>query len=309
MPPAPINPQQSRTLVAHLKRSRIFRDYEQAFRETTGLPIALRPIEAFDLPHHGDPKENPFCGLMAQSNKSCAACLQLQRRVEEEARLEPKTLKCFAGLCDSAVPVRVGENVIAFLQTGQVMMHQPESADFANATKEILKFGMQVDLKRLEEAFFQTRVVTKKQYESIVRLLAIFAQHLSALSNQLMVEAEAPGMPSIAKARALIAERHADELSLTGVAQAVNMSAFYLCKSFKKVTGMTFTDYLARVRVEKVKSLLLNPHTRVSEAAYAAGFQSLSQFNRVFRRIAGESPSIFRERLHGNSSAMSGKAT
>ena len=77
------------------------------------------------------------------------------------------------------------------------------------------------------------------------------------------------------------------------------MSAFYFCKTFKKATGMTFTDYLARVRIEKVKNLLLNPHKRVSEAAYEAGFQSLSQFNRVFRRIAGESPTVYRERLHG----------
>jgi AraC-like DNA-binding protein/ligand-binding sensor protein len=295
----PFNAQQSRALVAQLKRSRIFRDYEQAFRETTGLPINLRPIEAFDLPHHGDPKESPFCALMSQSNRSCAACLQLQRRVEEEARLQPKTLRCFAGLCDSAVPVRVGENLIAFLQTGQILMDKPESSDFANATKQLLQFGTEFDLKRLEEAYFQTRVISKKQYESIVRLLTIFAQHLSALSNQLMVEADTSGMPSIAKARTLIGERYADQLSLTEVARAVNMSAFYFCKSFKKVTGMTFTDYLARVRVEKVKNLLLGPDKRVSEAAYEAGFQSLSQFNRVFRRIAGESPSAYRERLHG----------
>lgn len=300
-----VSPQQSRVLVAQLKRSHIFRDYEQAFRETTGLPLALRPIEAFDLPHHGDPKESAFCALMARSNRSCAACLQLQRRVEEEARLQPKTLKCFAGLCDSAVPVRVGENVIAFLQTGQVFTSKPESADFANATREILRFGTEVDLKRLEEAYFQTRVVTRKQYESIVRLLAIFAQHLSAVSNQLMVEAEAPGVPAIAKARAMIAERHAEELSLTEVSRAVNMSAFYFCKSFKKATGMTFTDYLARVRVEKVKNLLLNPNKRISEAAYEVGFQSLSQFNRVFRRIVGESPTVFRGRLHGGSAETS----
>lgn len=309
MSAASINPQQSRALVAQLKRSRLFRDYEQAFRETTGLPIALRPIEAFDLPHHGDPKENPFCGLMAQTNKSCSACLQLQRRVEVEARLQPKTLKCFAGLCDSAVPVRVGENVIAFLQTGQILLHKPERADFASATKGILKFGSEVDLKRLEEAYFQTRVVAKKQYESILRLLAIFAQHLGALSNQLMVEADATGMPGIVKAQAVISARHADPLSLMEVARTVKMSAFYFCKSFKKVTGMTFTDYLARVRIEKVKNLLLDPNRRVSEAAYEAGFQSLSQFNRVFRRIAGESPTAYRERLHGSRSHQPARST
>jgi AraC-like DNA-binding protein/ligand-binding sensor protein len=291
--------QQSRSIVAQLKRSQIFRDYEQAFRDTTGLPIALRPVEAFDLPHHGDPKESPFCALMAGSNHSCAACLQLQRQVEEAAQIEPKTLKCFAGMCDSAVPVRVGDNLIGFLQTGQILLFPPQKADFAKATRELVKLGTEIDVKQLEEAYFQTRVITRKQYESILRLLTIFAQHLSAVSNQLMVEEATAESPAIARARAYIAEKHSDELSLGEVSRVVNMSAFYFCKTFKKATGMTFTDYLARVRIEKVKNLLLNPHKRVSEAAYEAGFQSLSQFNRVFRRITGESPSAFRERLHG----------
>ena len=296
------NPAQcSRALVAQVKRAQIFRDYEQAFRETTGLPINLRPIEAFDLPHHGDPKENPFCALMATTNRSCAACLQLQKKVEQEAGLAPKTLKCFAGLCESAVPVRVGENLIAFLQTGQILLHTPTKAEFARTTRQLVKWGTDVDLKRLEEAYFQTRVLTRKQYESILRLLTVFAQHLSTLSNELMVKKAAAEPPAAAKARLFIAEHHGGEISLSQIARAVNMSAFYFCKIFKQATGLTFTDYLARVRVEKVKNLLLNPHRRVSETAYEAGFQSLSQFNRVFRRIAGEPPSAYRERLHGPS--------
>jgi AraC-like DNA-binding protein/ligand-binding sensor protein len=301
----PVDPaKSSRAMVAQLKQSQIYQDYEQAFREATGLPINLRPIEAFDLPHHGDPRENPFCALMAATNQSCAACLQLQRRVEEEAKMEPKTLKCFAGLCDSAVPVRVGENLVAFLQTGQIFLHRPSQKDFDKASREILRWGTQVDLKRMEEAYFQTRVVTKKQYDSILRLLTIFAQHLAALSNQLMVQKDTAEPPVITKARVFIDQHQEEDLTLTQVARAVNTSAFYFCKMFKKTTGMTFTDYLARVRVEKVRNLLLNPHKRVSEAAFEAGFQSLSQFNRVFRKIAGESPSTYRERIHAGSAAV-----
>ena len=287
----------SRTFVDTLKRSRIYQDYEQAFRDTTGLPINLRPLEAFDLPHHGDVNENPFCALMARTNQSCAACLQLQRRVEIEARMEPKTLKCFAGLCDSSVPVRVGENLVAFLQTGQVFLDKPDKRRFAAAAQEILRFGTQVDLKAMEEAWFQSRVLERRQYDSILRLLAIFAQHLSTLGQELAVRESHGEAPPIARARALIEARYGEDLALDEVAKALNMSAFYFCKCFKKATGMTFTDYLARVRVEKVKNLLLNPHKRVSEAAFEAGFQSLSQFNRVFRRIAGQSPLAYRERV------------
>jgi AraC-like DNA-binding protein/ligand-binding sensor protein len=294
-----ISERQSRFLIDQLHRSQVFRDYERAFRETTGLPLTLRPTAALSLPHHGDPKENPFCAIMSGSNHSCAACLQLQQKVEDQAHDGPRTMQCFSGLSDSAVPVRLGGTLIGFLQTGQVFLHEPSEKDFARVASQLAAWGAQVDRAQLEETYFQTRVVTRKQYDSILRLLAIFAQHLSALCNQLMVQSASAESPAITKARAFIAERYADELSLTTVARAVNMSAFYFCKSFKKATGITFTDYLARVRVEKVKSMLMNSHVRVSEAAYEVGFQSLSQFNRVFRRIAGESPSLYRERLHG----------
>lgn len=287
-----------RELVEQLRKSDIYRDYERAFNDTTGLPLALRPMESLQLVMQAKRNENMFCALMTQSNKGCAACLEMQHQIEEAARLEPKTLRCFAGLCDSAVPVRVGENLVAFLQTGQILLHKPTKEQFTKITQQLLKWGVEVDLKRLEEAYFQTRVLTPKQYEAILRLLAIFAQHLSTLSNQLMVKQTTDESPMVLRARIYIAEHQGDEISLRDVSRAVNTSAFYFCKMFKQATGLTFTDYLARVRVEKVKNVLLNPHKRISEAAFEAGFQSLSQFNRVFRKITGESPTDYRARLH-----------
>lgn len=291
-------------IVEQLRRSQIYRDYEKAFRETTGLPLKLRAPGALDLPHRDDPRENPFCALMAGVNRTCAACLQLQHEVEAQAQLGPQTLQCFAGLCDSAVPVRVGDDLIAFLQTGQIFLHRPTPAEFTQRARQMLQWGAAVDLKQLEEAWFQTRVLDRKQYESILRLLHIFAQHLATLSTELMLKTEQTDAPAIQQARHYIDTRQHEELSLGEVARAVNMSSFYFCKTFKRATGMTFTDYLARVRIEKVKNLLLNPHKRISEAAFASGFQSLSQFNRVFRRVAGESPSDYRARVHPSPRAV-----
>jgi AraC-like DNA-binding protein/ligand-binding sensor protein len=292
------SPSVGRKLADLLQASEIYRDYERAFTETTGLPLTLRPKETLQLIMHGKRNESPFCALMARSNHSCAACLQMQQQIEQEACLQPKTLKCFAGLCDSAVPIRVGENLVAFLQTGQIFIHRPSKSQFARVARQLLAWGTEVDLKQVEEAYFQTRVLTREQYEAILRLLTIFAQHLAALSNQLMVKQTSVEPPMVQKARVFITEHQEEDITLQQVARSVNASAFYFCKMFKKATGLTFTDYLARVRVEKVKNLLLNPHTRVSEAAFAAGFQSLSQFNRVFRKVTGESPSAYRAKLH-----------
>jgi AraC-like DNA-binding protein/ligand-binding sensor protein len=234
---------------------------------------------------------------MAENNRACAACLEAQQKITEAAGAGPRTVKCFAGLCDTGVPVSIGDELLGFLQTGQIFLKKPTRAQFARTVKQLVDWGWKVDLRRLEEAYFQTRVISPKQYESVVHLLTIFAQHLSLVSNQLLVRNANAEPPAITRAKQFIKEHQADEISLGDVAKAVNTSTFYFCKMFKKATGLNFTDYLSRVRVEKARNLLLNPNLRISEIAFAAGFQSLSHFNRVFRRIAGESPTRYREKL------------
>ena len=96
------------------------------------------------------------------------------------------------------------------------------------------------------------------------------------------------------KARNFIHEHSDEELSLTKVAKSVHISPNYLSEKFKEVTGVNFVDYIARHRIEKARELLQNLNLRISEIAFAVGFQSLSQFNRVFRKLAGKSPTAYR---------------
>ena len=84
---------------------------------------------------------------------------------------------------------------------------------------------------------------------------------------------------------------------LVAIVVAVNASTFYFCKMFKKGTGVNFTEYVCRVRIESAKNLLLNPNLRISEIAYEVGFQSLTHFNRVFKKTVGESPTEYRAKL------------
>jgi AraC-like DNA-binding protein len=100
------------------------------------------------------------------------------------------------------------------------------------------------------------------------------------------------------KARNFIHEHSDGELSLTQVAKAVNISPNYLSEKFKQVTGVNFVQYIARTRSEKARGLLHDPNLRVSEIAFAVGFQSLSQFNRMFKRVFGQSPTEFRAHLN-----------
>jgi YesN/AraC family two-component response regulator len=151
----------------------------------------------------------------------------------------------------------------------------------------------------LRTAYFSTRSMPARQHESAVKLLTIFAQHLAILSNQILVRQENAEPPVITKAKKFIEEHQTEEMSLTDVAKAVNTSSFYFCKIFRKFTGINFTDYVARLRIERAKNLLLNPNLRISEIAFEVGFQSLTHFNRVFKRILGQSPTDYRQQLNG----------
>jgi AraC-like DNA-binding protein len=214
---------------------------------------------------------------MAQKSRSCAACLQTQQALHETATHEPQTVTCQMGLCDTAVPVRVGDKLIGYLQTGQIFRKKPTETQFQRTLKLARDWGVEVNEPELRAAYFNSRLLSTREHD--------------------VVRQDNAEPPVIAKAKEFIREHQAENLSLGQVAKAVNTSTFYFCKMFKKVTGVNFTDYVSRVRIEKAKDLLLNPNLRVSEIAYEVGFQSLTHFNRVFKRILGQSPTEYRGQL------------
>jgi AraC-like DNA-binding protein len=283
-------------LIQALTESTIFRDYERAFTEATGLPVSLTPVESWELPHRGKKSVNRFCEAMAQKSCSCAACLRIQGKLAEGARETACTEMCELGMLDTAVPIKLGSELLGFLQTGQVFCEKPTAEQFARVSRQLEQWGIPVN-SDLEEAYFATKVMTPEQYKALIELLTIFADHLAIVANQVAVRQENAEPPMISRARAFIKENQAEDLSLGQVARAVNTSTFYFCKMFKKATGLNFTEYLSRVRVEKAKNLLLNPNLRVSEIAFEVGFQSLTHFNRVFKKVTGQSPSEYRTTL------------
>ena len=234
---------------------------------------------------------------MAENHETCASCFALQKRLEERVGMEPRSMRCFAGLCESAVPVRVGDKIIAFLQTGQILLHRPDAKRFSKVAQTLIELGSKIDLKKAEDAWFATTVLKQEQYKPMLRLLHIFATHLSECANALSLGAQSSECESVTKAKAVVLAHLDDELSLSHVAKVVNVSAGYFSELFHKTTGMTFTDYVARMRVEKVKHLLADPRLQITAIAFDTGFKSVSQFNRVFRRVAGISPRQYRSNL------------
>lgn len=289
----------NKQLIDTLLRSRLFRDYESVFTKATGLPLALRPLEYWQLEHHQKTNENRFCALLAEQPATLAVCLKSHAEMIQHTGTTPCTETCPFGLTETAVPVRLGEETIGFLRIGQVLRRSVIQSDQTRAAAKLAECGVPFT-GGIRKAWKATPIIPKDKYNAIVRLLTFFAEQLSALINQIVLEKQNSEPPLVRKAREYIEQHKTEPLSLAAVAQASGASVFHFCKVFKKTTGLKFTDYVGRVRLENAKTQLLNPNRRISEVAYDVGFQSLTQFNRMFKRVFGQSPTEFRAHLSTN---------
>src|SRR6478609_321428 len=98
----------------------------------------------------------------------------------------------------------------------------------------------------------------------------------------------------IVQAKLFVDDNYADSLELDNIADEAYFSKFHFIRLFKKIYGRTPHQYLTWIRIENAK-LLLKKGIAVSDVCYSVGFESLSSFSGLFRRVVGVSPSVYLE--------------
>ncbi|QTN32355.1 helix-turn-helix domain-containing protein [Akkermansiaceae bacterium] len=286
-----------KTIYGRVLDSELLVTYQNAFRCATGLPLRFVDADS-SLPSTCAQAENGsiFCEKLSLCKSACNACIEVNRRLTEEAKLgAPASCKCFSGMSSTAVPVSCNGTLIGFLRTGQVFHSVPDGATFEKVSKTLRRQGLsESEAESLRDAYFQTQVVDPERYQSMITLLATFGTQLSRHAEKLAIVSENSEPEAISRARDFIARNLDEPLPLSLVARHAGLSESHFCRVFKEATGLTLTDYVNRRRIEWAKKELLKPEVRVSEIAFQIGYQSLSQFNRSFARFTGNSPTNFR---------------
>ena len=246
---------QEAELVDRLCRSTVYQDFERSFCEVTQFPLRLSPPENRSLAGNGQVDGQQFSSA-------------------------------------TDVPVRLGDKIIGLLQLGRPALEA--RVEHFKASEKPIRDAGEGDFDRIPNAYIDSAGFSRSRYGSMVRLLELFANQLAFLANEILIQQAEREPYRVRMARAYISSRQTEDFSLSDVARAIHVSRFYLCKIFKKATGLTFVEFRNRLRIESAMKLLANPNQSVSVIAYSVGFQSLTQFNRLFRRIVGQSPTTFR---------------
>src|SRR5260370_33961257 len=178
-----------------------------------GLPLNIRGHDFWSAAPHGKQDGDSLASILARFNKARAACLMAQTDASREPDSRRSNVTWFAGLSESAVPVYVGDHILGFLETGEVMLKNPTKKHFATITRQLRAWGYRTDWKQLERAYFRTCVLSPDRYRAMLRLLRIYAQPLSILANQLDVRREKDEAANRARARQFIEQHQTDTLS------------------------------------------------------------------------------------------------
>ena len=282
-----------------LQTSQTFEDLRADLHAIAGINLRLIGPK-YKISEVSEPcSQNALCGRIQSFSQGQKHC----RRFIEGLVLECQTSalvcnRCDAGLVGISVPLRLGGETLGYLLTGGYRT-DPVDPQSRNRVRHLLG-RMHVD--QVGEALIEyesaTEVANEPKHEAIKRWLKLAAGALIK-SLELRDDASEHPLPAfVIKICSVIQERYKYPPSLGEAAQICNLSEGYFSRAFHEHTGLRFVEYIHAVRVEHVCDMLLDSRMSITEAAFEVGFNTLSQFNRVFRKVKGASPREWRKEIN-----------
>ncbi|HET9325672.1 MAG TPA: helix-turn-helix domain-containing protein [Candidatus Eisenbacteria bacterium] len=280
-------------------RSEALEEFENSFRQATHLWVKLAPNPPEGTHVLSAAACTPACALVSSTPRGTAYCVKMELAACRRAGATRSMCqqRCFARIAIAAAPVLVGGTHVATLLAGHVLRRLPDDATLASVGRRLNRWGAAVRLAEVQRAYEATPRITGKEWRGAVKLLELFADHLAEqAAHGLLRPAGSP--PSwLDAAQHFVRQHHDERITMRDAARQVNLSRYHFCKMFRRFTGQTFTEYITRVRLQKAKELLRSSQLRVVEVVDLAGFGSVPQFNSVFRRYVGRSPTAYRRDL------------
>lgn len=152
---------------------------------------------------------------------------------------------------------------------------------------------------KCDEELKNTFFLLKKEFDSAVdgysyQLLRNLLERIVILFLRSTKNVQTPPIPEeISYAISYLSNHFCSPISLSKISALCGYSESYFCRKFKQYLGMTFKEYLVKIRLSYAKSLLQSQKISITELCYECGFSSTRNFSRSFLKEFGCSPSEF----------------
>lgn len=216
---------------------------------------------------------------------------------------------CHLGLSDWTLDIKSGGQSIGVLYLGSVRIVEHLARDRARLLASCEKEGLAPDAAI--SAWESTQAVTLAEFEKGRAAIVAIGEFLDGILEnaglhllpfQAQLKAHLTGRyhrlpPHISKALAVMQKEFDTPLRAHDLCRRVGCSPGHFSRSFSETVGMSFTDCLVQIRLNRSRRLLRRTNLQVSEIAAQTGFADQTHFGRSFRKAYGATPSEFRRLL------------
>lgn len=257
----------------------------------TGVPANILDTQGRDIQlFSGHP---PFCRAInadPEGHRRCVAC-DAWKVSTYHGDGGFQFYRCHLGICEALMPLYSKDNPLAWLVFGCFLDSSPVEDQWEH-TRALLGWWPG-DFNELHRAFLQFRQCSREE-------LRAYTETLEALSAYIRLEGLILGaeQSDLQKLGLYLDQHYMEHLSLAGISKALHIGRTKLCALAKELSGGHTLSYLiAQRRIEAAKRLLVQSSLPISVVAETVGISDYNYFSKVFRSVAGTTPSHFRKHM------------
>ncbi len=161
---------------------------------------------------------------------------------------------------------------------------------YGETKRQIIALLLQMKSLNKEDRFYELF--------KLFKILANTFEYKLLSSPNFTSDFNADDSSSLKKVIAFIMQNFNKKISMKQMLEISNMSSTTFSVVFKKNFNMTFSEYVLKVRVGYACSLLTDDKLSISQISHDSGFENLSNFNRIFKKIKGITPKEFRKKAN-----------
>ncbi|MFC5450703.1 helix-turn-helix transcriptional regulator [Paenibacillus aestuarii] len=190
-------------------------------------------------------------------------------------------------LIEQHLPEEMSRKLLALFESasGLLIRWSPDERE------EIQRFFQTICTERERETFGFEWMVATHLIQMLIRIYRK-SKHLLDLS---ITRQPTHSQANVTRILQYLNQNFTETISLAGLSKALHLNKYYMCHSFKEVTGYTINNYLMSRRVEEAKRLLISSDQAIGSISEQLGFNTSVHFSRTFKQFAGASPQAFRK--------------
>lgn len=255
----------------------------------TGVPANILDVTGRDIQlFSGHP---PFCRTInadPEGHRRCVECDAWKvRTYAGDGGFQ--YYRCHLGICEALMPLYSPENPLAYLVFGCYLDRSPIEEQWEH-TRALLDWWPG-DVEQLHRAFLQFRQCSDEELRAYSETLEVLSAYIRL--EDLILSAEQSDLQRLER---YLDQHYMEKLSLSTLSQQLHIGRTRLCALAKELSGgHTLSWLIAQRRITAAKRLLLQTNMPISAVAEEVGISDYNYFTKVFRSVAGTTPSRFRK--------------